>query len=122
MNFAVYSYLNKTPLTRTPILYRFVLKTEHKYLLSDSLEKINIYYCRYNKLQAVIYKIFPLNKYRDSWIIVDLATGISILYYIYLIFTVLSVKMARLKTIIIGVKDLNWITKYKRLSNLYKIV
>ena len=107
MNFAVYSYLNKTPLTRTPILYRFVLKTEHKYLLSNSLKKINVYYYRYNKLQAVIYKKIPLNKYRDGWTIVDLATGILILHYIHLIFTVLSIKMARLKIIIIKVKDFN---------------
>jgi hypothetical protein len=107
MSFAVYNYLNKTPLIRTPIPYRFVLKTEHKYLLSNSLEKINVYYCGYDKLQAVIYKIFPLDKYRDGWTIVDLATGILILHYIHLIFTVLSIKMARLKTIIIGVKDPN---------------
>jgi hypothetical protein len=107
MSFAVYSYLNKMPLTRTPILYRFVLKTEYKYLLSDSLEKINAYYCGYNKLQAIMRKNFPLNKYRNGWTIIDLATGISILHYIYLIFTVLSAKMARLKTIIIRVKDLN---------------
>ena len=66
MNFAVYSYLNKTPLTGTPILYRFVLKTEHEYLLSNSLKKINAYHCGYNKLQAAIYKIFPPDKYRDS--------------------------------------------------------
>ena len=66
MSFAVYSYLNKTPLTKTPILYGFVLKTEYKYLLSDSLEKINIYYCGYDKLQAAIHKIFPLDKYRDG--------------------------------------------------------
>jgi hypothetical protein len=110
------------PLTRTPIPYRFVLKTEYKYLLSDFLEKINVYYYGYNKLQTVIYKIFPLNKYRDGWIIVNLVTGILILYYIHLIFTVLSAKIARLKTIIIGVKDFNWIIKRKRLSNLYKIV
>jgi hypothetical protein len=63
-------------------------------------------------------EIFPLNKYRDSWTIVDLATGILILYYIYLIFTVLFIKIARLKTIIIGVKDFNQIIKCKRLSNL----
>ena len=66
MSFAVYSYPDKTPLTRTPISYKFVLKTEYKYLLSDSLKKINVYYYRYNKLQAAIYKIFPLNKYRDG--------------------------------------------------------
>jgi hypothetical protein len=66
MSFAVYSYLNKIPLTRTPILYRFVLKTKYKYLLSDFLEKINAYYCGYNKLQAAMCKIFLLNKYRDG--------------------------------------------------------
>jgi hypothetical protein len=121
MSFAVYSYLNKTPLTRTPIPYRFVLKTEHKHLLSDSLEKINIYYYGYDKLQAAIYKIFPLNKYRDGWTIVDLATSILILHYIHLIFTVLSTKIARFKIIIIRVKDFNQIIKHKRLFNLYKI-
>ena len=66
MSFAVYSYLNKTPLTGTPILYRFVLKTEYEYLLSNSLEKINVYYCGYNKLQAIMREIFLLNKYRDG--------------------------------------------------------
>ena len=66
MSFAVYSYLNKTPLTRTPILYGFVLKTKYKYLLSNSPEKINVYYYGYDKLQAVIYEIFPLDEYRDS--------------------------------------------------------
>ena len=66
MSFAVYSYLNKTPFTRTPILYRFVLKTKYVYMLSNYLEKINVYYYGYNKLQAVIYKIFPPDKYRDS--------------------------------------------------------
>ena len=45
MSFAVYSYLNKTPLTETPILYRFVLKTKYVYMLSNCPEKINIYYC-----------------------------------------------------------------------------
>jgi hypothetical protein len=103
----VYSYLNKMPLIRTPISYKFVLKTKYEYLLSNSLEKINIYYYRYNKLQATIYKIFPLDKYRDGWTIVDLATNILILHYIYLIFTVFFIKIARLKTIIIGVKDFN---------------
>jgi hypothetical protein len=95
------------PLTRTPILYRFVLKTKYKYLLSDSLKKINVYYCGYNKLQAIIYKIFPLNIYRDGWTIVDLATSILILHYIHLIFIILFIKMARLKIVIIKVKDLN---------------
>ena len=107
MSFAVFSYLDKTPLTRTPILYRFVLKTEYEYLLSDSLEKINTYYCGYNKLQAAIYKIFLLDKYRDGWTIVDLATSTPILYYIHLIFTVLSAKMVRFKIIIIKVKNPN---------------
>jgi hypothetical protein len=68
-----------------------------------------------------MHKIFPLNKYRDGWTIVNLATSILILHYIHLIFTVLSAKMARLKTIIIRVKDPNQIIKRKRLSNLYKI-
>jgi hypothetical protein len=95
------------PFTGTPILYRFVLKTEYKYLLSDYLEKINVYYCGYNKLQAAMCEIFLLNEYRDGWTIVDLATGILILHYIHLIFTVLSVKMAGLKIIIIRVKDPN---------------
>ena len=66
MSFAVYSYLNKTPFTRTPILYRFVLKTKYMYMLSNYLEKINVYYYGYNKLQAIIYKIFPPDKYRDG--------------------------------------------------------
>jgi hypothetical protein len=95
------------PLTRTPIPYRFVLKTEHKYLLSNSPKKINVYYYRYDKLQAIMYKIFPLNKYRDGWTIINLATSILILYYIHIIFTVISAKTARLKIIIIGVKDPN---------------
>jgi hypothetical protein len=107
MSFAVYSYLNKMPLTGTPIPYGFVLKTKYKYLLSNFLEKFNIYYCRYNKLQAIIYEIFLLNKYRDGWTIVNLATGILILHYIHLIFIVLSAKIAGLKIIIIGVKNLN---------------
>ena len=66
MSFAVYSYLDKILFTKTPILYRFVLKIKYEYLLSDSPEKINVYYYRYDKLQAIIYKIFLLNKYRDS--------------------------------------------------------
>jgi hypothetical protein len=107
MSFAIYSYLNKTPLTRTPILYRFVLKTEHEYLLSNSLKKINVYYCGYDKLQAAIYKNFPPDEYKDGWTIVDLATSILILHHIHLIFTVLSTKMAGLKIIIIKVKDPN---------------
>jgi len=39
-----------------------------------------------------------------------------------LAFTVLSAKKAGLDIIIIGVKNPNWIIKYKRLYNLYKIV
>jgi len=35
---------------------------------------------------------------------------------------VLSMKKTRLNIIIIGVEDLNWVIKRKRLSNLYKIV
>ena len=54
------------PFIKTPILYRFVLKTEYMYILFNCLEKINAYYCGYDKLQAVIYKIFPLDKYRDG--------------------------------------------------------
>jgi hypothetical protein len=54
-----------------------------------------------------MYKIFPLNKYRDGWTIINLATSILILYYIHIIFTVISAKTARLKIIIIGVKDPN---------------
>jgi len=50
MSFAVYSYLDKTPLNGAPILYGFALKTKHKHLLSDSPEKVNIYYCGYDKL------------------------------------------------------------------------
>ena len=68
--------------TRTPIPYRFVLKTKYMYILSNCPKKINIYYCGYNKLQTIIYKIFPPNKYRDGWTIVNLTTSISILHYI----------------------------------------
>jgi len=50
MSFAIYSYLNKTLLNRAPILYGFVLKTKYKYLLSNSPEKVNIYYYGYDKL------------------------------------------------------------------------
>jgi len=107
MSFAVYSYLNKTPLNRAPILYGFILKTKHKYLLSDSPEKVNIYYYRYDKLQAVISINFLVDKYRNSWAIVDLTTGILILNYINLEFTVLSVKKAGLNIIIIRVKNPN---------------
>jgi len=66
MSFAIYSYLNKTPLNRAPILYRFVLKTKHKHLLSDSPEKVNVYYYKYNKLQAVISINFLVDEYRDG--------------------------------------------------------
>jgi hypothetical protein len=90
--------------------------------LSNSLEKINIYYYRYNKLQAAISKNFLADKYRDGWTIVDLTTSIPILNYINLVFTVLSIKKAGLNIIIIGVKDPNRITKHKRLYNLYKII
>ena len=122
MSFAVYSYLDKTLLNRAPIPYGFALKTKYKYLLSDSPEKVNIYYYRYNKLQAAISVNFLVDKYRDSWAIVDLTTGILILNYINLAFTVLSIKKARLNIIIIGVKNPNRIIKRKRLYNLYKIV
>ena len=122
ISFAIYSYLDKTPFTRAPIPYGFALKTKHKYLLSDSPEKINIYYYRYNKLQAAISKNFSADKYRDSWTIVDLTTSILILNYINLVFMVLSIKKAGLNIIIIRVKDLNRIIKRKRLYNLYKIV
>jgi len=122
MSFAIYSYLNKTPLNRAPIPYRFVLKTKHKHLLSDSLEKVNVYYYRYNKLQAVISINFLVDKYRDSWAIVDLTTSTPILNHINLAFTVLSVKKAGLNIIIIRVKNPNQIIKRKRLYNLYKII
>ena len=107
MSFAIYSYLDKTLFTGAPILYGFALKTKYKYLLSNSPEKINIYYYRYNKLQAAISKNFLVDKYRDSWTIVDLTTSILILNYINLVFIVLSVKKARLNIIIIRVKDPN---------------
>ena len=63
-----------------------------------------------------------VDKYRDSWTIVDLTTSIPILNYINLAFTVLSIKKARLNIIIIRVKDPNRIIKRKRLYNLYKII
>ena len=66
MSFAVYSYPDKMPLNGAPILYRFALKTKHKHLLSDSPEKVNIYYCGYNKLQAAMSRNFSADKYRDS--------------------------------------------------------
>ena len=107
MSFAVYSYPDKTPFTRAPIPYGFALKTEHKHLLSDFLEKINAYYCGYNKLQAVIRENFSADKFKDGWTIIDLATSILILNHINLAFMVLSVKKAGLNIIIIGVKDPN---------------
>ena len=122
MSFAVYSFLDKTPFTKAPIPYRFALKIKHKHLLSDSPEKINVYHYKYNKLQAAIYKNFSADKYRDGWAVVDLATSILILNNMNLAFMVLFIKKAGLNTIIIGVKDPNWITKHKRLYYLYKIV
>jgi len=122
MSFAVYSYPDKTPLNRAPIPYKFALKTKHKHLLSNSPEKVNIYYYGYDKLQAVISVNFSADKYRNGWAIVDLTTGILILNYINLAFTVLSVKKAGLDIIIIRVKNPNQIIKHKRLYNLYKIV
>ena len=65
---------------------------------------------------------FLVDKYRDGWAVVDLATSIPILNNINLVFMVLSVKKAGLDIIIIGVKDPNWIIKRKRLYYLYKIV
>jgi len=50
MSFTIYSYLDKRPLNGAPIPYGFVLKTKYKYLLFNSPEKINVYYCGYNKL------------------------------------------------------------------------
>ena len=118
----MYSFLDKMLLTRAPILYRFALQTKHKYLLSDFLKKIHAYYYRYNKLQAIMYKNFLADKYRDSWTVVDLATSTLIFNNINLAFTVLSIKKAGLNIIMIRVKDLNWIIKRKRLYYLYKII
>ena len=118
----MYSFPDKTPLTGAPILYRFALQTKHKHLLSNFLEKIYAYYCRYNKLQAVIYKNFLVDKYRDGLTVINLATSTPILNNINLVFMVLSAKKAGLNIIMIGVKDLNQITKYKRLYYLYKII
>ena len=50
---------------------------------------------------------FLVDKYRDSWTVVDLATGILILNNINLVFTVLFIKKAGLNIIIIRIKDLN---------------
>ena len=66
ISFTIYSYLDKTLFTRAPILYGFALKTKYKHLLSNSLEKINVYYYGYNKLQAAISKNFLADKYRDG--------------------------------------------------------
>ena len=122
MSFAVYSFPDKIPFTRAPILYRFILKTKYKYLLSDSLKKIYIYHCGYNKLQAVIHENFSVDKYRDGLTIVDLATSTLIFNNINPVFIMLSVKKAGFNIIIIRVKDLNWITKSKRLYYLYNII
>ncbi len=122
MSFAVYSFLDKILFTKAPILYRFALKIKHKYLLSDSLKKINAYYYRYNKLQAAMRKNFSADKYRDGWAVVNLATSIPILNNINLVFIMLFAKKASLNIIMIGVKDPNWIIKCKRLYYLYKIV
>ena len=48
-----------------------------------------------------------MDKYRDSWTIVDLTTSILILNHINLVFTVLFIKKAGLNIIIIRVKDPN---------------
>jgi len=37
-------------LNRAPVLYGFILKTKYKHLLSNSPEKINIYYYKDDKL------------------------------------------------------------------------
>ena len=66
MSFAIYSYPDKTPLNGAPIPYKFVLKIKYKHLLSNSPEKVNIYYYRYDKLQAAISINFLADKYRDS--------------------------------------------------------
>ena len=65
---------------------------------------------------------FSADEYKDGWTVVDLATSTPILNDINLAFMVLSAKRASLNIIIIGVKDLNWITKRKRLYHLYKII
>ena len=90
--------------------------------MSDSLKKIYVYYCRYDKLQAAIYKNFLADEYRDGLTVVDLATSLPILNNINLVFIVLSAKKASLNIIIIRVKDPNRIIKRKRLYYLYKIV
>ena len=122
MSFAVYSYPDKMPFTGAPIPYGFALKTEHEYLLSDSPKKINAYHCGYDKLQAAMHENFLADKYKDSWTIVNLVTDIPILNHINLAFMVLSAKKASFNTIIIGIKNPNWITKCKRLYHLYEII
>ena len=122
ISFAVYSFLDKTPFTKAPIPYRFTLQTKYKHLLSDSPKKIHLYHCGYNKLQAIMYKNFLADKYRDSLTVVDLATNTLILNNINLVFTVMAAKRAGFNIIIIGVKNLNRTIKRKRLYHLYKIV
>ena len=65
---------------------------------------------------------FLADEYKDGWTVVDLAIGIPILNNINLVFTVMSTKRAGFNIIIIRIKDLNQITKHKRLYHLYKIV
>src|SRR6266571_3342375 len=115
INFTVYNFLDKTPFIKTPILYRFTLQTKYKYLLSDSPMKIHVYYCGYNKLQAIMYENFSTDEYKNGLTIIDLATGTPILNDMNLAFTIISVKKASLNIIIIGIKNPNQITKYKRL-------
>ena len=70
----------------------------------------------------MIYKNFLADEYRDGLTVVDLAISTPILNNINLVFTVMSAKRASFNVIMIGVKDLNQITKCKRLYHLYKIV
>ena len=65
---------------------------------------------------------FSVNKYRDGLTVVDLAINTPILNNMNLVFIVISAKRAGLNIIMIGVKNLNWIIKRKRLYHLYKIV
>ena len=65
---------------------------------------------------------FLADEYRDGLTVVDLAIGTPILNNMNLAFMVLFVKKARFDIIMIGVKDLNWITKHKRLYHLYEII
>ncbi len=122
MSFVIYNFLNKIPFIKTPILYRFTLQTKYKHLLFNFLEKIYVYYYRYNKLQAAMHENFSADKYKDGLTIVNLAIGIPIFNDMNLVFTVISAKKAGLNIIMIGVKDLNRIIKRKRLYHLYKIV